>query len=225
MVKYTHAYLCAGHGDLDPVTCESATIPQGAKEFTHVSGDFHEGSTFYEGVKNRKYINRIYQLLKDRGNVTPVIVNHEWKDTPLHSRVHYANYGHIKIENKGIYFSEHSNATPQHTARGFSIWTSKGETMSDKLADKFMAMYKKRFGVEGNRVQAREDLSDGDSDYEANFYVLSKTSMPAVLSENLFFDQIDDALMLMDVSYMETYCELVADWIEWSIEYLNKRLK
>jgi N-acetylmuramoyl-L-alanine amidase len=219
---YTHVYLDAGHGGQNPETCEYTTAP--AKLFKHNGGKFHEGTTFYEGVKNRAYINRIYQILHDRGNVTPVLVNHAWKDTPLSYRVKYANIGHTYLENKGIYFSEHSNATPQHTARGTSIWTSVGQTLSDKIADKFMAMYKKTFGaVDGvARVKSREDLSDGDSDYEANFYVLKHTTMPAVLSENLFFDQIDDAFILMSTAYKEAYCEMVADWIEWSIDYLNK---
>ena len=34
----------------------------------------------------------------------------------------------------------------------------------------------------------RKDTSDGDPDKEANFYVLVHTSMPAILSENFFYD-------------------------------------
>jgi N-acetylmuramoyl-L-alanine amidase len=218
---YTHAYLDAGHSGTEPTTDEYLTAP--AKLFTHLSGDFHQGSTFYEGVKNRGYINRIYQILSDRGNVIPVLVHHPWLDTPLHHRVRAVNYEHDVLKKKGIFFSEHSNATPQHTARGFSAWTSIGQTMSDKLADNLLKRYKKTFSVDGKRIKCREDLSDGDMDYEANFYVLAKTSMPAVLSENLFFDQIDDAHLLMDTGYKEAYCEMVADWIEWSINYLNRR--
>jgi N-acetylmuramoyl-L-alanine amidase len=220
---YTHVYLDAGHGDWDEVKEEYTTAP--SKQFKHELGAFHNQGWFYEGVKNSEYINRIYQIIADRGNVTPVIVNHAWKDTTLGNRVAYANFGHTNIENKGIYFSEHSNATPEHTARGYSVWTSVGQTKSDKLADNLMKRYKKTFGSVDNvaRVKSREDLSDGDSDYEANFYVLRNTHMPAVLAENLFFDQFDDAMILMNHDYRETYCEMVADWIEWSVDYLNKQ--
>ena len=88
-----------------------------------------------------------------------------------------------------------------------------------------MKRFKKTFQSVDNvtRIKSLEDLSDGDSDYEANFWVLKNTNMPAVLSENLFFDQFEDAMILMNPQYKETYCEMVADWIEWSIEYLNKK--
>jgi N-acetylmuramoyl-L-alanine amidase len=220
---YTHAYLCAGHGDWDEENNVYTTAP--AKQFQHSLGAFHNNGWFYEGVKNHEYVDRIYQILHDRGNVTPVKVYNDVQDVPLLHRVNYANDGHSKLGNKGIYFSEHSNATPQHTARGFSVWTSVGQTLSDKLADNFMKRYKKTFSSVDNvtRVKSREDLSDGDSDYEANFYVLAQTQMPAVLAENLFFDQFDDAMILMNNSYKETYCEMVADWIEWSIDYLNRK--
>ena len=42
----------------------------------------------------------------------------------------------------------------------------------------------------------RWGLSDGDKDKEANFYVLKKTNMPAILTENFFFDTYDDALLM-----------------------------
>ena len=73
-MKYTHVYLDAGHGALNPVTKEYTTAP--AKMYKFSEGNFHSESTFYEGVKNRDYINRIYQILSDRGNIIPVIVNH-----------------------------------------------------------------------------------------------------------------------------------------------------
>ena len=40
----------------------------------------------------------------------------------------------------------------------------------------------------------RLDYSDGDVDKEANFYVLRKTKMPAVLLEMWFFDNYNDAV-------------------------------
>ena len=37
----------------------------------------------------------------------------------------------------------------------------------------------------------RTDYSDGDSDWEANFYILRHTMCPAVLTENFFMDGLD----------------------------------
>jgi len=216
-MKYTHVYLDAGHGGISPVNKEYTTAP--SKQFHFKTDVMHHQGWFYEGVKNREYINRIYQILSDRGNVVPIIVNHDWIDTPLHNRVQLVNYMHNTLQMKGIYFSEHSNAAPGN-ARGFSVWTSKGETTSDKLADLMIKYYKKSFNTSGIRI--REDKADGDSDYEANFYVLRKTDMPAVLSENLFFDNLEDAKLLMDTDYKEKYCEMVAEWLEASIELLNR---
>ena len=59
-------------------------------------------------------------------------------------------------------------------------------------------------------------MSDGDPDYEARFTVLVKTNMPAVLSENLFFDNFLDASILEEEWYKDTYAELVADWADWA---------
>ena len=41
------------------------------------------------------------------------------------------------------------------------------------------------------------DLTDGDPDIEASFYLLRHTSCPAVLTENLFMDNQDDVEYLL----------------------------
>ena len=38
----------------------------------------------------------------------------------------------------------------------------------------------------------RKDTSDGDNDKESNFWVLRKTVMPAILSENFFMTNSDN---------------------------------
>ena len=42
----------------------------------------------------------------------------------------------------------------------------------------------------GRRI--RTDFSDGDSDWEKQFYVLRKSMCPAVLTENFFMDNHSD---------------------------------
>jgi N-acetylmuramoyl-L-alanine amidase len=46
-------------------------------------------------------------------------------------------------------------------------------------------------------IRIRRDTSDGDSDFEADFYVLRRTSCTAVLTENLFMDNLGDADFLL----------------------------
>ena len=43
----------------------------------------------------------------------------------------------------------------------------------------------------------RKDITDGDRDYEENFYVLKHTLMPAVLTENFFMDNKEDCEWLL----------------------------
>jgi N-acetylmuramoyl-L-alanine amidase len=44
----------------------------------------------------------------------------------------------------------------------------------------------------------KSDWLDGDVDYEDPFYILRRTTMPFVLIEWLFFDNLADAKLLMD---------------------------
>ena len=50
--------------------------------------------------------------------------------------------------------------------------------------------------VKGKKI--RKDMSDGDEDYEENFYIIYKSSMPAVLTENFFMTT------KTDVAYLES---------------------
>lgn len=209
-------YDC-GHGGISPKGVYT-TYP--SKMFDHRQGEFHNGSIFYEGVKNRIYGNEVMRLLRDAG-VNVVKVNHHWQDNDLKSRVDLANL-YNKTVQKGFYVSEHSNATSKHNARGISVWTSPGQTTSDILANNFSKMLNQTTEASVGRIKQLQDLKDGDSDYEANFYVLVNTDMPAVLVENLFFDNYEDAKLLMNLDYFKYYTEMQASWIIDSLEYLDE---
>ena len=43
----------------------------------------------------------------------------------------------------------------------------------------------------------RKDTRDGDADKEANFWVLRKTVMPAILSENFFMTNREESRLLL----------------------------
>ncbi len=71
---------------------------------------------------------------------------------------------------------------------GVEIYTTPGDTESDKIATIFGEAFKNEFPTE----TLRTDFSDGDLDKEQRFYVLSKTKMPSILTENFFMDNVKD---------------------------------
>lgn len=210
-----------GHGGLDPITKRYTTPPSNGKWFDHKTGKFHnDSSIFYEGVKNRDYGFTVVNNLRKLG-VNVIVVNDQFIDTPLQIRTDLANYYHNNIQ-KGFYISEHSNAA-NGNARGFQVWTSIGQTTSDKYATMLMNMYKAEVSSDTTLgVRVMEDMRDGDPDYEQNFHVLSRTAMPAVLTENLFFDNRKDAETLLSDDYKKAYTDMQTKFLINVLEDLEK---
>lgn len=117
--------------------------------------------------------------------------------------------------NRCIYVSLHLDAAGDDgkwkNAGGWSCFTSPGRTESDRLAECLydaaehnLADYARRMkagkksGAYGeNQKPLRTDLTDGDRDKEASYFVLTKTNCPAVLTENLFQDNKADVAFLL----------------------------
>ena len=97
------------------------------------------------------------------------------------------------------YVSIHVNAAGMGDkwmrASYWSVWTSKGQTRGDKLADCLYEAARQELTPRKKTVQG--DWSDGDGDYEANFYVLKNTKCAAALTENLFQDNKGDVDFLL----------------------------
>ncbi len=149
--------------------------PQGKRK------DWGNGNVIYEGEFNRSIVNGLVQELTFL-KIPYVNIAPEYWDVSLKTRVERAN------EYSGIpsfYLSIHSNAGG---GKGSEIFSSIGETRSDKIATIFGQEYKTIFP---NTV-LRTDFSDGDLDKEKNFYVLAKTKMPAILTENFFMDNLEE---------------------------------
>jgi N-acetylmuramoyl-L-alanine amidase len=100
------------------------------------------------------------------------------------------------------------------SARGWSAYTSKGTTKSDTLAVYLYKAAEKNF--DGKVI--RKDYSEGDPDWEENFYILSKTKCPAVLTENFFMDNKEDvAYLLSDEgrrAIVRTHVEGIARYVD-----------
>ena len=97
--------------------------------------------------------------------------------------------------NNVLFVSIHVNASGNGSwmqASGWSVYTTKGKTKSDDLAECFYDVAKKVFL--GRKIRC--DYSDGDSDYESDFYVIKNTRCPSVLIENFFMDNKSDCEFL-----------------------------
>ena len=62
-------------------------------------------------------------------------------------------------------------------------------------------------------------MSDGDPDWEENFYILQKTKCPAVLTENFFQDNKDDVDFLLSPDGKKKVIQVHVDGI---IKYLSQ---
>lgn len=192
-------YLDAGHGGLD---AQGRYVTAPAKMHQHTQGTFHNGRFFYEGVWNRRLTYLVARKLENL-RINYVMLSHDYLDLPLEYRADMANWYYVHYK-KGILISNHSNASAAHNARGFEVYTTPGVTKSDKLAEIYWNSVNTLLG---NRITMRSDLTDGDHDKEARFYIITKTVMPAMLGEHLFFDNYDDALLLMNDEIVELFAE------------------
>lgn len=169
----------AGHGGM--LNGEYVTAP--AKMFT-----FPDGLTIYEGVVNRQIANLVALKLTE-ANIDFQFIHDPEEDTSLPVRVLRADASFHK-DKRAVLVSLHSNAGG---GRGFEIFTSKGQTKSDKIAEVFCKKYKTIYPYK----PFRSDGVDGDFDKEGDLYLLRKTDCPAILIENLFFDDYNEAQYLL----------------------------
>ena len=177
--------LDAGHGGMKDGVYTTAPAKM------HV---FDDGLTFYEGVNNRAIVDKLSTMLVVNNIEHRSVHDHE-PDTPLKVRVNLANRLHAETK-RCIYLSVHSDAMPEEShgkGSGISVFTSIGQTSSDVLAEIFCTTYQRML----SQFKFRKDTSDGDQDKEENFYVLRKTICPAILTENLFFDNRNEAEFLL----------------------------
>lgn len=199
MQEYT-ALLDAGHGGLD-ANGNYHCIAHG-KMFKHDRKGFHRNGFFYEGHFNRIMELRVQDELRRLG-IPFISIADPIIDLQLKDRVTKVNHYHNVFNGKCFVVSLHANASPNQKGRGYEVFTSRGETRSDRLAS---LHYHHVDALLGDKIKMRKDtFSDGDVDKEANFYILRRTKCPAILVEHLFFDNYDDAILLMDEEIQTTF--------------------
>lgn len=149
---------------------------------------------FKEWKKNRELARDIVMELKDDGYDARLIVTEE-NDISLAERVQRVNYICRKEgASNVILVSIHSNAAGAdgkwHSARGFSAHVSLNASDKSKRLAKFLWQRAIEYGLKGNRCVPQEMF------IAQNLYILRHTVCPAVLTENLFYDNQEDLEML-----------------------------
>lgn len=184
-----------GHGGIDP-TGQYTTAPNKMYKFDN-------GRIAYEGMLNRLIGWKVRDILQAQG-VKVVETAPSFTDYSLAARVNLAN----AVIGQKIFVSIHNNASSNHKARGFEIFSSKGKTISDDLAK---AIHKELAPV----ITANGSKDRGIK--EEDFFVLKKTNHPAVLIEVLFFDNWDDFVLLENETFQDAVAEAIAKGIKNSI--------
>lgn len=147
---------------------------------------------FYEYKWAREIAGRVVNNLKEIGYNAELIVT-ETTDISLTERANRVNKICNDIGARNVILvSIHSNAAGNGSkwmeGRGWEAYSTVGKTNSDKLAECLYAEAEKNF----KNMKIRKDTTDGDSDKEANFSIIYKSLCPAVLTENFFYDNVDD---------------------------------
>jgi len=150
-----------------------------------------DGTTIYEGGFNRNVKEKLFVLL-DENCIDYFDISPGVEDISLEERVMRADNWY-KSHKNSIFISIHGNAYEQNKGSGFEVYTSMGQTKSDKIAEIFVKELEKEFP----KQVSRKDLSDGDSDKDANYYVLRKTDCPAILTENFFMSHSKDVKIML----------------------------
>jgi N-acetylmuramoyl-L-alanine amidase len=160
--------------------------------------DWGDQGIIYEGEFNRAIVNGLIERLTLE-NIPYVNIAPEYRDVSLRTRVNRANrYSGEDC----FYLSVHANAGG---GKGFEVYTYYYESKSDPIATVFGEEFIKEFP--GKTL--RTDFRDRDLDKEASFYVLRKTWMPAVLTENFFMDNFEE---FRDILMTKTGREKIIDY-------------
>ena len=177
--------------------------------------------TLIEAIYTRQLVKDLALELEKHSHTVHILVP-EPEDIPLHVRVKRINAicRAEGVENT-ILISMHLNAAGDGSkwmsATGWSCYTCKGQTESDRLAD---CLYKAAEQNLKNQVIRTDCTRDGDPDWEEDFYILRHSLCPAVLTENFFMDSRSDLEYLQSRAGKQA---VVDTHVEGIVEYLTTR--
>lgn len=153
--------------------------------------------SLYEWKWCREVAHMLYNELTKAGISASLVVTED-TDIPLSTRVKRINslYDSAKKSGKeAVMISIHINAAGAdgkwHTASGWSCWIAENASDKSKLLAKLLYEEASSCGLKGNRSVPREKY------WVSNFYITKNSKCPAVLTENMFQDNKDDAKFLL----------------------------
>ena len=201
--------LDAGHGGL----VNGKYVTPGKR-----SPEWKDGYQYFEGVGNRERRDYMAKMLTKSG-IRFEYVNEGNDDMPLHKRTEIVNS--LAKENgvkNTLCFSIHSNGHSNNRAEGYEVYTSQNETDSDICASFVFSNMKEAYP----KRKMRMDMSDGDPDKEANFWMLTKTICPSVLTEDFFHtNEYECNQILRSPEHQKAIANCHARAIVSYFEYLN----
>jgi N-acetylmuramoyl-L-alanine amidase len=154
-----------------------------------------DGSQLFEWQFNRDIVHRIVYTLSQRRDINFHVLVPEIDDVSNTERAERVNK-FCKTNPGAILLSIHGNAGEGH---GWEIWTSPGQTASDRVAAIFYHEAEEEF----KGLRMRMGTSDQDPDKEAKFTVLVKTYCPAILTENFFYDTEEECRLMMTDAFKQ----------------------
>lgn len=174
---------------------------------------------FREYLWNRQVADLILEGLLSAG-VDASLVVIETNDVTLRNRVNRVNticnrLGASNVLLVSIHANAAGNGSAWMNAKGWSCYTSKGKTKSDQVAECLYDAFEEEF----QDRKIRKDMSDGDRDWEENFYVLQKSNCPAVLLENFFYDNREECAWMLQE---ETKRRIASAAVKGIIKYIKK---
>ncbi|MEM7375284.1 MAG: N-acetylmuramoyl-L-alanine amidase [Bacteroidota bacterium] len=167
---------------------------------------FPDGTQFEEWEFNRDVVKRIAQKLDEIGiqyfNVVPEVEVGSF----LKERVARANAKESPLGLPKIYLSIHANAFGNNNwvngTKGIEVWHYPGNQKGKQLASAFQTALTQYLPEWKDR-----GLKSHQKGSSRIFYVLRKTSMPAVLTENGFYTDFEEASLLMQASIRQTIAD------------------
>lgn len=174
---------------------------------------------FREYLWNRQVADLILEGLVSAGVDASLVVT-ETNDVTLRNRVNRVNticnrLGASNVLLVSVHANAAGNGSAWMNARGWSCYTSKGKTKSDQVAECLYDAFEEEF----QDRKIRKDMSDGDRDWEENFYVLQKSKCPAVLLENFYYDNREECAWMLQE---ETKKRIASAAVKGIIKYIKK---
>lgn len=175
---------------------------------------------FMEYKYTREIAKEIVDKLLSAGFDAQLLVPEE-DDISLKERVKRVNKACSDLGKENVLLiSIHVNAFKDgnewQSPQGWSCYTTKGNTLSDQLAT---ILYEEAVTTFTGHL-IRMEMSDGDADWEEDFYILKKTLCPTVLTENFFMDNRDDVKYMCSEEGRNAITKTHVDAIK---KYVNKR--